>query len=561
MLRLFNQSCIRKISALDARWNFAADKENAGTDKMWYKSFPDSCEKIYVPSSWNNEFGMENYIGCAWYKTTFVTQKESFKLVFGAVNNECDVYLDGRQIASHTGPFSEFSVIVEDAGRGEHCLVLKVNNTQNETDTIPLKRADWFNHGGIIRSVELHEFDNYIIDNVKIEYELDENLKNAEVTFCIDVFSCKDTNEEITIRANGKNVLTETAELICGKNRINKKITMNDIKLWDTETPELYNFEVILPENDLCERTGFRKIEISGKKFLLNGKEVFLKGINRHEEFPEWGFSVPFKLVKKDIDIILNMGCNSVRGSHYPNAKSTLDYLDEKGVLFWEEIPLWGYPEEPLKNDKVIKTAVSMIMEMAMRDYNHPSVIIWGLHNEIATQTQAAYKLSEELIKNLRSYDSSRLITYATMKPAEDICFDLVDFISLNKYIGWYEGDLESWNGFFDEFHAYLTKFDVDGKPLVISEFGAGAISGHISFENLKWTENYQAEAMSYMVDLFMKREDISGMYIWQYADLRTSNTMVLERARSYNNKGIVNEYRKPKMAYYAIRELFCRKD
>lgn len=561
MIRLFNQSHRRKISTLDARWDFVTDRENCGTKEKWYIDFPNESEKICVPSSWNNEFGMENYIGCAWYRTTFTINKPSVKLVFGAINNECDIYLDGKHIGSHVGAFCEFSVMAHNIGKGKHCLVIRVDNTQNEIDTIPLKRADWFNHGGIIRSIELHEFDRYIVDNVKIEYQLDENLKNADVKCFVDVYSDSEAEDTLTISAGNEIFYNQNIKLVSGLNTLCAAFTIKDVKLWDTQSPNLYKFKFALFEDDLFERTGFRTIKIDGRKFLLNNKEIFFKGINRHEEYPEWGFAVPFKLIKKDVDIICNMGCNTIRGSHYPNSKATLDYLDERGILFWEEIPMWGFGEEPLKNDRVIKTGISMHREMIRRDYNHPCVIIWGLHNEIATQTKAAYDISAQFIKEIRSYDNSRLITYATMKPAEDICFELADFISLNKYIGWYEGELESWETFLEEFHDYLKKFNVDNKPLVISEFGAAAITGNISFENLKWTENYQAEAMAYMVDLFMQREDISGLYIWQYADLRTSNTMVLERARSYNNKGIVSEYRKPKMAYYAIRDLFTRKE
>lgn len=561
MIRLFNQSFKRKISTLDKRWDFVTDKQNRGSEEKWYANFPHKSEKIYVPSCWNNELGMENYIGCAWYRTAFTTEKPSVKLVFGAVNNECEIYLDGKHIKSHVGAFCEFSVIVPFAGVGEHELVLRVDNTQNETDTVPLKRADWFNHGGIIRSVELHEFDEYIIDDVKIDYALTPDFRNAAVRCTTKVYSTVETDEALAISADGNVLAKKSAGLSVGQNVLCAEFDMDGVSLWDTCSPKLYEFQFALLNDDLIERTGFRSIKIDGRDFVLNGRKLFLKGINRHEEYPEWGFSVPFKLIKKDVDIIKALGCNTVRGSHYPNSKATLDYLDETGMLFWEEIPMWGFPEEALKNERVAETGLNMHREMITRDFNHPCVIIWGLHNEIATQTRAAYALTEKFVKEIRGYDTSRLITYATMKPAEDICFDLADFISLNKYIGWYEGELSDWNGFFDEFHKYLQKVNADDKPIVISEFGAAALTGNISFENIKWTENYQADAMAYMVDLFMKREDISGLYIWQYADLRSSNTMELERARSYNNKGIVSEYRKPKMAYYAVKKLFSRKD
>ena len=117
---------------------------------------------------------------------------------------------------------------------------------------------------------------------------------------------------------------------------------------------------------------------------------IYFKGVNRHEEHPEWGFAVPLKLIKRDIDIIRSMGCNLTRGSHYPNAKATLDYMDETGMLFWEEIPMWQFKEEHLISTTVLDRGAYLHSEMVKRDYNHPSIIVWGLFNEVSSECQAA---------------------------------------------------------------------------------------------------------------------------------------------------------------------------
>lgn len=558
MIRLFEQSYKRKIYDLDGVWKFATDSFNTGFKQSFHTDFPADEKNICVPCSWNCLLGMENYIGVAWMKTEFVTEKKNIKIVFGAVNNDAIVYIDGNKIGEHIGGFTEFSFIVENLEPGNHILTLRIDNTQTESDTIPLKRADWFNHGGIMRSVEIHEFDNVIVDNIKIDYDLDLKLKKADISLNTQIYCISPIEDSLVLKIDSQTKMQKNIKLNSGINTIKQNLSIENIKIWDIDSPNLYMFTVAFGEDELNERTGFRTIEIKGKDFILNGRKIIFKGVNRHEEHPDWGFAVPFSITKKDVDIICDMNCNIIRGSHYPNSKLTLDYLDERGVLFWEEIPMWGFPEEPLKNERVKQIGNKMHEEMVARDFNHPCIIIWGLHNEIATDTQAAYEMSEEFIKTLRRYDTKRLITFASMKPEKDICFPLADFISMNKYIGWYEGTLKEWDKFIDDFHTYLAKFDCEGKPVVISEFGAGGIWGNVSLENLKWTENYQAEAIDYMIKVFLRREDIAGMFIWQYCDMRSSHDMELTRARSYNNKGMLNEYRKPKMAYYAVKKAYA---
>lgn len=198
-----------------------------------------------------------------------------------------------------------------------------------------------------------------------------------------------------------------------------------------------------------------------------------------------------------------------------------------------------------------------MFEEMIKRDYHHPCIIIWGLHNEIATYTNAGYDITKAFANKVRSLDNTRLISYASYHPMTDICFSLMDIISINQYFGWYYGEIETWESFLSDFKNRLKKDKLDDKPIIISEFGTAALYGEDTFECVKWSENYQEKLLSHTLKLFYNDPAIAGCYIWQYCDVRTSKEVGLTRARGFNNKGLVNEYRKPKLSYWAVKKIF----
>lgn len=562
MLRLFRESYTRKISDLDGLWYYHAD--TTGTEN-WATGLPESKKAIMVPSCWSNEPGMLHYEGDVWMETSIFTSLPNARIVFGAVNNECDVYLDGKHLGYHYGPFTEFSFIAEGLTPGEHRLVLRTNNLHNEEDTIPLSNSDWFHYGGIIRSVEVHEFASVLIESMKLEYILTAD-NDASINAIISLYSAKDIHTSLRLSVDNE-ALAECQVSVCGRTEISLPVTLHNISRWDPTNPILYTFTAECEGDSLRERTGFRTIEIKDRGFLLNGKPIFFKGVNRHEEHPDWGFAVPANLAKKDIDIIRDLGCNFIRGSHYPNAKATLDYMDEVGMLFWEEVPMWQFRQWHYENSTVLNRAAKLHSAMVHRDYNHPSIVVWGLHNEVDTEAQSTYEATKLFRQTIEAYDRSRLITFASKFPLTDICFALADFISINYYIGWYKGALTDWPDFIAELSAYLEKTGNGNKPLVMSEFGAGAIYGHRETESeVTWSENYQHQYLDYTLDLFQNHERINGALIWQFCDIRAGSRTcesgirrALSRPRSFNNKGIVNEYRKPKLAYYAVKKAFTK--
>ncbi|MFW6264922.1 MAG: glycoside hydrolase family 2 protein, partial [Bacillota bacterium] len=524
MNRLFKRHYKRETRLLDGVWKFKIDPENKGLKEKWFQGLPDDCDDIVVPSCWNNEMGLYHYEGKAWYETSFETKSKNISLAFHGFTGQIEIYLDGKKYDSHYGGFSGYNCLIKDIETGEHKLIVLLENTHDEINTIPLSRVDWFHYGGLFRSVELMELGDVWIKDYRIDYNLNESLTKATLDFYIELesFNSDIVKRRLGILINNEEIYSKEVE-IKGETVINiENLAKEDIKLWDIGQGNLYKVHMQVEDDDIVEKIGFRKIEIKDKNLLLNGKAVELKGVNRHEDHPDWGFALPFKIMKKDMDIIKEMGCNAIRGSHYPNAEIFLDYCDQKGILFWEEIPMWGFPEKALENPLVLERGLDMHEKMLRRDCHHPSIIIWGMHNEIDTRTEAGYKLSKAFVEKVRELDDSRPLTYATMHPLEDICYELVDIVSVNKYYGWYE-KMEGWEYLLRDLKTKLIEEDLEDMPIIMSEFGAGAIYGESTFEAPKWTETYQRDYLDYTLKLFKNDPDIIGTYIWQYCDIRTA--------------------------------------
>ncbi len=555
MEHIYREHYKRNVISLNGDWQFAIDPKKVGRDEKWFENFPADHRHLNVPGCWNTQaLDLFGYIGVAWYKKEFVCNACTLKLEFGAVLNDSEVYLDGKLLGSHYGGWSAFS-FTADVKAGTHTVVVRTDSTPNRANTIPMVDADWYHYGGIIRSVEISEFTNAYIDSHRISYELNDDLTAADITV---VFAVKGASGEIPVevKIDDESVFNAAAKIVDGKVEI-KGIHLDNIKLWGVGEPNLYTVHILLPEDDLVEKIGFREIKVQDMKFFLNRKEIFFKGVNRHEEHADWGFAVPANINRRDIEIIKNLNCNMVRGSHYPQSQTWVDYLDREGILFWSEIPMWGalYNDVTTVDPVLIKRGLDMHREMVEQYYHHPSIIVWGMHNEIKTELPEVYEMTRQFTELVRGMDSSRLITYACNRYPADICLDLVDFISLNYYMGWYAGTLNDWKGFIEGARKIAEEKGVGDKPIVMSEFGCAALYGYSNFSGDKWTMQYQCDMIKTIIDLSVATDGFCGTLVWQYADIKSAKE--INRARHFNNKGLVDEFRRPKMSYYMVKDLF----
>jgi len=554
MNRLFEEHTVRRILPLDGSWRMSPDRENRAEAENWKNGLPAGARRVIVPQCWNLEMDLFEFEGACWYEKEFSSEKGRVLIEMEGVLGLADVYLDGKHLRSHYGGYTAFTAEAEvEAGR--HRLVVKCDNTKDE-DSIPARHVDWFNYGGIHRSVNVHMLPEAWIAACRYEYELTDDLKNASVHARLTVRSETDREIKVSVSLDGETVLTETVGLHKGENEIAlSAFDVKSVRLWDEGKGNLYTVRAMIDEDDMIDRIGFRKIEAKDGRIYLNGKSIFLRGVNRHEEHPDWGFAVPAQINERDLQILKKMNINAVRGSHYPASKQFLDMLDEEGILFWSEIPMWGFPKELMARPLVIERGLAMHAEMTEQYFNHPSIVIWGAHNECETFTDEGYEITRQFTGLLREKGGNRLVTYATMYFEKDICFGLADFVSVNKYHGWYGESIKEWKTYIPSLRERLIETGNADKPVVMSEFGAAAVYGYKSFDENKWTEEYQTEVLTEVIRLSANEPGCAGTYVWQFADMRSD--MNINRARSFNNKGVVNEHRRPKMAFYAVKSLY----
>jgi len=553
MHRAFATTTRRQQTYLDGLWDFCPDPADRGFAEEWYARFPSPARKLWVPGVWNTIPPFLYYEGPAWYRTHFsLGPCEAAVIHFGSVTHQANVWLDGEPLGEHYGGFLPFSFTVLGPKAGEHELVVRVDNTHDMTTTIPSASLDWFRYGGITRPVWVEPLcqPGYIasmrltpsvergVPTLHVRAELvnvrEESIR-GEWRFYADGTLMR--SDRVSLQAFGSEVLLFAVEL-------------PGVALWSPDQPNLHVARLEFMGDDLIERTGFRDISVVGQEVFLNGERLRIRGVNRHEDHPDWGFALPVHLMVKDLAILQDLGVNALRGAHYPNDPRLLDLCDEKGILFMEEIPLWGFSSEQLRLDILADRAAAMLWAMIERDISHPCIWAWSLLNECATDTPEGRLVVEQLVQTARELDPTRPLTFASNRGTADICFDLVDIVSVNAYHGWYRHDM-TWADFLDQMRAYA-----GDKPLLITEFGAGGIYGcHALDEGVLWSEEYQAKALTDALEAFATREDLLGYYVWQFCDTRTDPSRALGRPRSYNNKGLLNEYRLPKLAYHALKK------
>ena len=536
--------------------------ENEEGDSLGYKNGFSGGHTVIVPSVWNSEISMLEYEGVVWYEKEFYTEGGTLRFSFGSVMTEAKVYLDGELLGEHYGGFCKFSFTKCGVSEGYHKLIVRIDNRFDKY-SIPHALVDWYHYGGITRGVEVHRLSGISILYSLLDYTLDSDRADCKIRITLYNAENAEKSDRVSFKLSGKEVASAEVTLSPYEEReISLPFTLDNVKRWSKEEPSLYTILTETATDDLYDKVGFRTLEVKDKKIFINGNELTVLGVNRHEDHPDFGMAFPEVLMLKDLEIIENMGCNTIRGSHYPNDPMFVDMMDERGMYFWSEIPLWGpeYTGELYEDEFFAKRAMDMHKEMVKEYYNHPSIVFWGILNENDTRDEGTRIFTENCYNYLKSEGGNRLVTFATNKINKDICLKNCDFISLNLYIGWYpykDKGFETWENTLDTMDAYFKEVGVDDKPVIMSEFGAAAIYGHHTFDNLKGTEEYQAKLIADCLNLFLNRPGYSGTLVWQYCDTRTSAEQGLDRARRYNNKGIVNEYRRPKLAYGVIKEYY----
>jgi beta-glucuronidase len=520
----------------------------------------DKMDSISIPGDWNTQKErLFYYEGTVWLKKSFDYRKSKENnrvfIYFEAVNYQADVYLNGKKLGVHTGGFTPFNYEVTGLLKEkDNFLIVKVDNKRKK-EAVPTLNTDWWNYGGITRDVKLVETsENFIEDyfiqldtknNKKIVGELTLNGKNIDqqnVRISIPELKIK---EDFTSTTNGK---------------ISFEIISKKLKYWSLDEPHLYDVILEIGDDKIVDRIGFRTIETKGTQILLNGKSIFLKGISIHEESPiTGGRGHSLDDARQLLNWAQELGCNYVRLAHYPHSEHMVRLADEMGILVWEENPVyWTISWE---NEATYLNAKNQLSEVIDRDKNRASVIIWSMANETPTSA-ARNSFLNKLAAFTKEKDPTRLISAALeqsnyngnplVRTISDPFAEVVDILSFNQYIGWYDGSIEkcekiSWNIEYD-------------KPVIISEFGAGAKFGLHGDRDTRWTEEYQEYLYQETLKMVDKIDQLKGISPWILIDFRSPRRVLPEIQDGWNRKGLISEAGEKKKAFYILQGYYNSK-
>ena len=567
----------RKKISLNGKWNYIIDVQEEGyygyrmeirnrgffmndkpknPDDLVEYDF-DKSPEMEIPSDWNTKNNkLFFYEGTIWFKKSFnytINANKKLILYFGAINYESIIYINGILIGKHVGGFTPFNFdITTKLRNGENYIIIKVDNKRKK-ENIPTLIFDWWNYGGITRDVYLIETNPIYIQN----YHFSLNKQNKKQIDIKIELNANESNKFLNVSIPELNI--KKSFPTNNKKIILTKIEVNNLILWTPEKPKLYNVILKFNNEEIIDQIGFRTIEVLNKKILLNGNPIFLRGISLHDEKPNGGGRIN---TLKDVKILLSwvkeLGCNFVRLAHYPHNEYMIKEAEKEGILVWSEIPIyWAISWD---NQNTFNNAQRQLNDMILRDINRANIIIWSIANETPSGKERDIFLTN-LINYARTLDNSRLITMAIVVVStigdkhtnilNDTMAKQVDIISINEYIGWYR-DINS---------ADKMKWVVPyNKPIIISEFGAGAKFGYHGNLKQRWTEEFQDNVYISNLEMIETIDGLVGISPWILKDFRSPRRVLNGIQDYYNRKGLVSDKGEKKKAFYTLRNWYLTK-
>lgn len=567
----------RETTSLNGNWNYLIDMLEVGyynyrrtpdpdgffkdpkVDNITaYKEYDfDSAPVMKIPSDWNTQNAqLFYYEGTVWFKHKFLyTPSEAGNrayLYFGAINYDSKVYLNGKKVGEHIGGYTPFNMEVTDVLKeGENFVVVKVDN-KRYAEAVPTLNCDWFNYGGITRDVMLVEVPQTYIRSYKVQ--LKKGSKDLIAGYV--QLDGEQASQKVTIEIPALKVKKEmeTDE----KGYASFEVKAKPV-LWSSSNPQLYDVHLTVATDRVNDEIGFRTIETRGREILLNGEPVFLKGISIHEEAPFYSGRICNEAENLTLlNWAQELGCNYVRLAHYPHNEKMVRMAEKMGFMVWSEIPVYWTIQ--WNNPETYKNAHNQLTEMIERDQNRAAVVIWSIANE-TPHGEARDRFLSDLSKSARAQDDTRLISMAmersdkspTLLSIQDKMSDYVDIISCNQYVGWYDGlnekiDRVSWEVDYE-------------KPLMLSEFGGGAVAGYHGDNDQIWTEEYQAELYRKTLKMIDERmSPVAGISPWILMDFRSPRRLLPGIQDGFNRKGLISNRGEKKISFDVLQEWYRHK-
>ncbi len=543
---------MRNIKLINDNWLFSKDGKISQSE--W--------QALNLPFTWNGTDGQDGgndyYRGTCYFAKNIskgeLPEGDEIYLQFDGVNSSCVVKWNGKEICEHHGGYSTFRAKLEDI-KDENTLLVEVDNSSN--DKIYPQNADFTFYGGIYRDVNLigvnkthFDLDYYGAPGIMVTPEINGNDAVIEIeTFINDDDNCSVKYEII---ADGQVIAAQTKD---GDDEAH--IEISNVHLWNgIDDPYLYTAVATLivdgeEVDKISTRFGCRTFKIDPEKgFILNGREYPLRGVSRHQDRPGIGNALLPEHHKEDLDLILELGATTIRLAHYQHNQYFYDLCDEKGLVLWAEIP---YISKHMPNG--YDNTISQMKELVAQNYNHPSIVVWGLSNEITIAGAA----DPDLIRNHKKLnelchkmDKTRLTTIAavTMCSIDAEYVHISDVLSYNHYFGWYGGTTDMNGPWFDDFHKKYPN-----KAIGISEYGCEALDWHTSNPvQGDYTEEYQSYYHEELIKQIMDRPYLWATHVWNMFDF-AADARAEGGENGMNHKGLVTfdrQYKKD--SFYAYK-------
>lgn len=534
-------------------WGFFQDAHQKSPIELVEYNF-DTSKQMDIPGDWNTQDNqLFFYEGTVWFRRLFDMKPEAGKryvLYFGAVNYEAVVYVNGKKMGTHRGGFTPFNYDITEALKdGQNNVIVKVDNKRHKSD-IPTNIYDWWNYGGITRDVMIAEVGETYVNDYSLQLDkkdwqkltgwvkLNEKEAGREIRVCIPELKVE---QKLTTDADGK---------------VNINIKAKPA-LWSPENPKLYDISIVCGDEEITDQIGFRCISTEGKKIMLNGKQLFLRGVSIHEEAP---YTQGRAHTAEQAHILLSwakeMGCNYVRLAHYPHNELAVREAEKMGIMVWSEIPVYWTID--WTNEDTYNNAQRQLNDMICRDKNRAAVIIWSIANE-TPHSEARDEFLGNLATYARAQDDSRLISMAMEVTSasnfhnvlRDNMNKYVDVVSFNQYVGWYRDTQDA------EKMTWEIPYE---KPVIISEFGGGALAGWHADKWTRFSEEFQENLYVENLKMLDKIEGLSGLSPWILVDFHSPARYLPDVQDYYNRKGLISSSGEKKKAYFVMKRYYDEK-
>ena len=516
----------------------------------------DAAGTLEVPGDWNTQREkLYYYEGTVWYRRLFDARPKPgcrYFIHFDGANYETIAALNGEIIGKHTGGFTAFDFeVTKQLRAGQNSLIVKVDNKRHENG-VPTINTDWWNYGGITRSVRLVEVPETFIRDYVVRLSADR--KSVEGWIQLDG---KAPEQQVSVEIPELNWRVSAQTGADGRASFIVPLPRKSgIRLWCPEDPKCYEVVLAAGQDRVSDRIGFKTVSTQGSKILLNGQEIFLRGISIHDERPGAAAGRAFSAehARTTLGWAKELGCNFVRLAHYPHNEEMVRMADEMGMLVWSEIPVywtiaWNDPD-------TYANAENQLCEMIARDHNRASIIIWSVANETPRSPERLAFLGR-LIDKTRELDPTRLVSAAMEKdetsPGQLTLVDELmyktDLLSFNQYVGWYDGDA-------DKCDRVVWTFPVE-KPVILSELGGGAKYGRHGDVNERFTEEYLVRLYEKNISMMQRIPGLAGCTPWILKDFRSPRRALEGIQDDFNRKGLVSEKGEKKDAFYTLQNWY----